>query len=411
MSSPSKSYESQDIAATETFLIELGWVIVGRLDDTDQEAVSKARDGLQSYLQRTFPALTWRLPIVQREELARHNREEPVVLLDYGVTEREAKHWDFAFILTDADLISHYKPYALGAPARSVNVAIMSTARLDPQALQTPVSAAERRRTITRRLCALALHLFGHLNGLSHYDEDMHEYMYDLGTVTDLDQMTYFTAAHIESLTATLYEVADPRLEEEPTGKTRLLWFYVRGIWIGRDDIVNAILRANPWAFPFRLSRLTTAAISALLILLMTAEVWDVGMTQSAEVVVGLSLFALMLTSTYILKRQRLLMRRTAGALSEQRVITNISVAVVVLLGMLTTYGLLFIGALSCSVLLFRRQVIVGWAVALDGDIQAINYIVFAAFVASLGLVIGALGASFEQHYYFRHITYIDEET
>jgi hypothetical protein len=118
-----------------------------------------------------------------------------------------------------------------------------------------------------------------------------------------------------------------------------------------------------------------------------------------------------MLTSTYILKRQRLLMRRTAGALSEQRVITNISVAVVVLLGMLTTYGLLFIGALSCSVLLFRRQVIVGWAVALDGDIQAINYIVFAAFVASLGLVIGALGASFEQHYYFRHITYIDEET
>jgi hypothetical protein len=331
--------------------------------------------------------------------------------LEYGVTEREAKHWDFAFILTDADLISHYKPYALGAPARSVNVALMSTARLDPQAAQTTVTTEERCQTMTRRLCALALHLFGHLNGLSHVDEDTHAYMYDLETVTDLDQMTYFTAPHIERLTTILHEVADPRLEEEPTGKTRLLWFYVRGIWIGRDDIVNAILRAKPWEFPFRLSRLTTAAISALLILLMTAEVWDVGMTQSAGVVMGLSLFALMLTSAYILKRQRLLMRRKAGALSEQSVVTNMSIATVVLLGMLTTYGLLFISALGCSVLLFHRQVIVGWAAALSGNIQATHYIIFAAFVASLGLVIGALGASFEQHYYFRHITYIDEET
>jgi hypothetical protein len=53
----------------------------------------------------------------------------------------------------------------------------------------------------------------------------------------------------------------------------------------------------------------------------------------------------------------------------------------------------------------------VGWAASLNGEIQAVHYVVLAAFVASLGLLIGALGASFEQHYYFRHVTYIDEET
>jgi hypothetical protein len=31
--------------------------------------------------------------------------------------------------------------------------------------------------------------------------------------------------------------------------------------------------------------------------------------------------------------------------------------------------------------------------------------------MAALGLIIGALGASFEQQHYFRHITYVDEET
>jgi hypothetical protein len=34
-----------------------------------------------------------------------------------------------------------------------------------------------------------------------------------------------------------------------------------------------------------------------------------------------------------------------------------------------------------------------------------------AGFIASLGIAIGALGASFEEHQYFRHIAFIDEET
>jgi hypothetical protein len=254
------------------------------------------------------------------------------------------------------------------------------------------------------------LHLFGHLNGLSHYN-DAHSYMYDLATVNDLDHMTHFTAAQAERLTANLYEVADLRLEEEPTARPHPLWFYARGVWIGRDDILSAILRAKPWEFPFRLSRLTTAAISALLILLVTAEVWDVGMSQSTNLVIGLSLCTLLLTSVYILKRQQLLMRREGGRLSEQTVVTNVAITAVVLLGMLTTYGLLFIGTLICRLLLFRHQVVAGWVVSLDDDIQVVHYVILAAFVAPLGLLIGALGASFEQHYYFRHITYIDEET
>jgi len=35
---------------------------------------------------------------------------------------------------------------------------------------------------------------------------------------------------------------------------------------------------------------------------------------------------------------------------------------------------------------------------------------VLSAFVASLGLLIGAFGASFEDQYYFRHVTHVDEE-
>jgi predicted Zn-dependent protease len=392
-------------------LIEIGWVVAGRLDDADQAAVDQAREDLLAYLQKTFAAFTWHMPVVEHAELVRHTREEPVVLLDYGITERATKHWDFALVVTGADLHSYYKPYALGAPSRSVNVAVMSTVRLDPQATHSAATLDERTVVMARRLGALALHLFGHLNGLSHHD-DPHEYMYDVQTVDDLEQMTHFSAPHMAQLTTSLWEVADVRLEEaEPAASAQPLWFYVRSLWIGRDDIRSAMLRAKPWQFPFRLGRLTTAATSALLILLVTAEVWDVGMQQPPGLIMGLWLFTLGLTSLYILKRQRLLTHRQTGVLSEQTVFTNISITLVVLLGMLTTYGLLFTGALTLGLVFFQRRVITGWAVSLHGAIHTGHYVLLAAFVASLGLLIGALGASFEQQHYFRHITYIDEET
>ena len=399
------------VASIEPSLIEIGWVLVGRLDETDRDAIYQARNCLLDSLRDTFPDFTWRMPIVQREELGQHYHAEPAVLLDYGMTEREVKHWDFAVILTDADLVSHYKPYALGAVSRSVSVAMISTARLDPQSTRSTAPTGERLVVMRRRICALVQHLFGHLNGLVHHD-DTGCYMYNVERVEDLDRMDSFCPRQVEQLRANLHEVADVRLEEEePSVRGRAFWFYLRGMWRGRADIVRAILHARPWEFPFRLSRLTTAAVSVLLILLMTAEAWDLGMSQSVGLVVGLSCTALVITSAYILRRQQLLMRRDVSILSEQSVITNSAITMVVLLGMLTTYSGLFFAALGLSTWLFSHQLVVGWAASLNGEIHTVHYVVLAAFVASLGLLIGALGASFEQHYYFRHVTYIDEET
>jgi hypothetical protein len=39
------------------------------------------------------------------------------------------------------------------------------------------------------------------------------------------------------------------------------------------------------------------------------------------------------------------------------------------------------------------------------------SYVILAAFVAALGLLMGALGALFAQQNHFRHVICIDEET
>lgn len=392
-------------------LIELGWVLVGRLPPPDREAAEAARERTLATLKREFPAFEWRMPVVEREGAPGPTPQMEVVdLLDQGVMVRQAKSWDFALVITGADLHSFYKPFALGAPSRSLSVAVASTTRIDPRASGRGGRSGDRTEVMTGRLHALALHLFGHLNELGH-SEDPESYMYDLGAVTDLDRMQRFSTADVEHLATELDEVADPRLEEERgAGRAGRARFYLRVMRHNWDDILDAVRRARPWEFPLRFSRLTAAAFSALLILMMTAEAWDLGMSQDPLFVSGLSVLTLVGTSGYLLRRQGLLVRREQRRLTELTVVSNVSTVISITFGMLTSYAMLFGATLLLARTLYGSRLVAAWAASIE-RVGWPNYLVLAGFVASLGLLIGALGASFEGQHYFRHVAYVDEET
>ena len=391
-------------------LIEVGWVLAGSISKVDVRAVQQARLRMLRFLREQFPAFMWRMPVVRRRELEQTGKAEPVVLLDVGVAERDTRRWDYALVVTEAELQSYYKPFALGAPSQTLSVAVLSTARLDPAATLEDVDDAERRETMARRVLALALHLFGHLNDLDHRD-DPADVMFNPDTAQDLDAPKAFAEEDHRRLEAELKETADVRLEELGTYRGHALRFYLRAMWRRRDDILSAVGETRPWLFPLRFSRLTTAAMSTLLILTITAEAWDLGMSQIPAVVLMLSLAALAGTSLYILKRQQLLVRRRLRRLSEQRVVGNVAIVLAVALGMMTTYVLLFAVTLTVSQVFFSAALVQTWAASVGGTIHFGHYLVLAGFVASLGLLIGALGASFEAQGYFRHVAYVDEET
>ena len=390
--------------------IELGWLITHQLSDRNLAAVTASRDYMTDYLVKKFPQFEWHMPVVRRSEPIRQRFIESSQLLVEGAEERDIRHWDFAFVITRADLQSYYKPFALAVSSRAVSVAVLSLARLLPEFDNDDTAGRGGQAKIANRLCSLGMHLLGNLNGLPH-STDATDYMFEPAGPDDLDAMTDFSETRRCQLTAELLQVADIRLEERPaSARSGTLRFYLKAAWIGRGDIASAIIQAKPWEFPFRLSRLTAAALSALLILLITAEVWDLGMNQSPLFVGILSLASLLGTSLFVLKRQNLFLRRGKRQLTEQTVFTNISTALVVLFGMTTTYLLLFGLAVVIGGSIFPPRLVQEWAASLPQAVGWPDYLVLAGFVASLGILIGALGASFEGNPYFRHITFVDEE-
>lgn len=390
-------------------LIELGWLIISSLSPPELQAVTAARDRMLAFLQQQFPQFQWRMPLLRKRKPLRQNHDEAAVLLQEGLKERDTYHWDFAFVITATDLKSYYKPYSLAMPSQALAVAVISLARLIPQTLsdgeKTDVSL------LTQRLATVGLHMLGDLNGLKHSPEPEHV-MYQLGDESHLDRMKDYGEREKSQLGEELMDIADVRLEEQTQTRPRSYFrFYSTAIWYLRDDIAGAVLQASPWEFPLRLNRLTTAAISTLMILLMTAEVWDLGMHQSMGFMSFFSALILLGTSAFIIKRQKLLLRRSAQHLTEQAVISNSAIVIVVVLGMITTYLLLLGVALLLSGILFPGNLILSWVTSLESDSLTLSdYFAFAQMIAALGIVIGSLGASFEGQSYFQHIAYVDEE-
>lgn len=385
-------------------VVEVGWLQLHDPDPIRGEAIRRARERTLETLCKAFPGFTWRMPEVRRNEPIAGSVEEVVVQLDAGLEELDAHGWDFCLVVVPSDLRPHYGSRAWAAVSRALGVGVLSTARLLPD---EPLDDARSAGVLAARLSHVALHLLGDLNGIGHAD-DPASFLSAPRDVADLDAMERFGPAEREALGDALEEVADLRVEEE--GRRSGPGFLLRALWVGRRDVASAVFQARPWEFPLRLGRLTAAAVSSCLLLLLTAEVWDLGMNQPLARMGVFSVVALLGTSAFTLSRQRLLLSPRRRRRSEQSVVANTAIRLVVLAGMTTTWVLLFGLALALGFGVYPSALVRTWAASLPEPPGVTQHLALAQLVAGLGILIGALGASFEGRHYFRHITYVDEE-
>ncbi|QDU62973.1 hypothetical protein Pan216_38470 [Planctomycetes bacterium Pan216] len=390
--------------------IEIGWVVVGKLDKEDQEALTRVREEVLAYLQRVLPGFAWSMPVVYHEDFAVEARQEPIELLDHGLAERDQQRWDFVFVVASTALVTRYKPQAFGALSRAYGVAILSTMSIDPKARRKTVERSVRVDRMAARLQTLFFHSLGHFGGLDNREQGRNV-MLDYSSVLDLDRAERYSEQQLECLRTRFQTVADRRLEESLQGRQRqTAVFYAHAALLNHREIRSAIWEAKPWEFPFRYSRQTAAAFSTLMILLLTAEVWDLGMGQH-PVALGVITTSIVLGTTfYTFLRRRLYVPNPHGRRREQIVVTNVAAFAIVLTGMLTTFLLLAGLSLLLEMTFFQGTIVHDWTESPEGTITLRHYFRLSAFIASVGLVIGVLGGNFEGEHHYRHITFVDEE-
>lgn len=410
------SADDSAVAGSPLPVLEIGIVIAGEPDTVDVEAVRIARDDFEEQLRAEFPVFDWHVQLVQRPEIPSPRMVEPVMLLEHGSQERDSGRRDFGFVITPSELRARYRPFAFAAIARSLDLAVISTARLDPRMSDITAEENKRRSVICRRLLFLLKHSLGHLSGVIReskpgHDETSNDVMRNVESPEDLDCTCRFADMQTMQMIDVLQEVADVRVEETPeAGRQSRGLLFLKACRVNRHEVLDAVWQAEPWKFPLRLGRLTTASVSSMALLMLTAETWELAFSQSAWSITVLLLVSLFVTTAYVVARQRLLVRRGERRMTEQIAVSNAAASLIVFCGMATMAALLFVLTTMLGVLLFSPSLIAGWTGA-EMTPHRDNWLLMSGLVSSFGILIGALGASFEDSHHFRHVTLIDEET
>ena len=311
----------------------------------------------------------------------------PLDFLQIGLTEKLERGVHFLLVVTEVDLAASTLSYTLALPSQLTNVAVVSTKRLDPSFWGDDTGDDEADdATAVRRLAALLLHSFGHLLNLSHTD-DASNAMHDFAGVEDLDRMDGFTEAQRAAMRRAL-----PREAHERTSRGNHAAFVLQTLARDWRSIGAAVVRANPLRLVTRLPTMVTAALSVLIFLFFTPDMWDVASTVELYQIVLFSVAAVA-ASTVVLYRAFAL----GASIGRGRVLAESTVVTAAATGLclVLTMGLLFAGFALLTyggvVTIFPRKLMETWP-TVDPAVRTLDHVKLSLFVAALGLLAGSLG-------------------
>ena len=325
----------------------------------------------------------------------------PLDFLEIGLAEKLERRIHFLLIITEVDLSSSTLAYTLALPSQLTNIGIVSTKRLDPGfwgEAPDPDRAADR-------LTALLLHTFGHLLNLRHSSQPTNV-MYPLESVEDLDRMVGVAPEQLAEMRQAL-----PREAHERVTRTGRPGFVLRVLFTDADAIGRAVVRANPVRLLTKMPTMMAAALSVIIVLLFSAETWDVASAVSVPQVVFFSgasftaaAFVLYRAFAFdvLLSRDRLLTESTVVTAAA----TVLSLLATLVLLFLLFGGLMYVGIIT----VFPERLMETWPTT-DPATRTLDHLKLSLFLASMGVLAGSLGGRSDSRDLVRSVLFLTEES
>jgi hypothetical protein len=355
--------------------LDVGILLVGVAGGDAARGITRLLTALRRRFHDLAPGLRWRCHLVT-PAAGEPTASDPrlMSLLDLGLNTLARQRLDFVYVLHAGAMRNER-----GQP---VDAAVSSAAGIAMLAA-LPLRRVDAADALAQRMVPLLARMAG----------------LDAAVATD--------AREAGALRAALQRIADARIEER--ARRGRIAFHLAALGENWRPVLGSIARLRPWTMPLRLGRLTAAAVSVLLLLMMTAEAWELGVAQSPARVAALSMLVLCATSAYVLRRQRLLRIRAFRGLTEQLVVMRVAISAAIVLGLLSTYLALFAFSFGAGLALFPDRVATHWSGIDPPRMDWAHYALMAGFVSAIGVIMGALGASFEPQRRLKEWATIDE--
>ena len=377
----SKSREAESAAAR----IGVGLI---SLDTPSSVVLDACRSWLESYFSSTFPAFEW--------EVGKEDWDlqwtDPLWLLDKAQARMEKAGWQFSFLVTDkGDHTSKRDPATLSF-SHSAAIIYLTDIMADAGEVQDGQAVTQ--------CCHLIITSFARLNGLPHLSEKA---MKD----RDLEVDNPLSPKETMELEGSLNSLADGILKRG-VKEIKGLALYARIIFSHPMRVLRTVLSHRPLRMVFSLGKLVFAAMAALVLALLSTELWYLGVGINIWRLAFIATAVLLASTLYVVFRQQLYVRRVSRSLSEQAAFFNLTSFLTIFSVLLALFIIIFVVTILVTVGAYPRYIIEDWV--MQGDVGFFDYVRVSLLISSMAMVVGALGAGLEENQHFRQVMYTERD-
>ncbi|OFW57106.1 MAG: hypothetical protein A2W01_11160 [Candidatus Solincola sediminis] len=351
--------ESSAKARVAIGLIEVGVASAGMTD---------CAESLRDYLAGVLPDFDWAV----EGEVWGEEPDASLLLLDKARTRMEENSWQFAFVIKpdlESEIISFSHAVAI--------IGVQSDDSCPGAVLQ----------------------YLARLNGLRTAGSDIR------GALR-ID--SFYNEQELKELNQALHGLTDGVLERG-VKDIRSLALYIRLVLAHPMRVLKAVFSHHPLRMVFSLNKLVFAAVAALILSLLSTELWHLGVGINAWRLALIALAVIVVATLYVVFRQQLFVRKVSLSLSEQAAFFNLTSFLTVLAVFLLLFIAIFCVTMIVALSVYPRYIIEQW---LQKDALGINdYIKVCLLISSLALVVAALGAGLEENQHFRQVMYAKKNT
>lgn len=345
--------------------------------------------------------VTWRVYLEDAVTLSDHDRRRPSEFLDHATHRMVEGPYDAIIVVTDVPLVSSKERFVPGLASPLSRVAIVSTINLRNAPRITPRHALDS-DAVRWNAATLMIHLVGHMLGARHRDADggvMEPFRFDpeRRSVPRID-------ADVER---NLHRISGElsAAEARPRGRIGRLAFHAASAARNPGRILQALENSRAPLLPLSLPKLSTAALAPTLIIVFSAESWDVGFHMSNVTAALFAAVSILTAALYLLFVQNLSFpRKQHRVVTEHTALVTVTVFLVLLLAMVGLFALVWAIILVIELVVFPPNLMSNWPSLEEPTVTIVDLVRTGAFISTIGVLSGALAGGLESRAIIRHL-------
>jgi predicted Zn-dependent protease len=363
-------------------------------------AARMAEDAVDELASST--GITWRFYHEEPAELPDHDQRRPSEFLDRATHRMVEGPYDIVVVVTDVLLVSNREQFVPGLSSPLSRVAVVSTETLRSAPRNKPKYPLDH-EAVRWNAATLLIHLVGHVLGARHRDADGGV----MGTFEFASDRTEVPPLDVDVET-TLHRMAReiPAAEARPRGSLERMVFHVKSAVGNPGPIAQALVNSRAPLLPLSLPKLSTAAVAPTLVIVFSAESWDVGFHMESVTAGSFAVVSVLAAAVYLMFSQNLSFpRKRHEIVTEHTAMVNVTVFLVLVLAMLGLFTLVWGIMLVIELVVFPPNLMSNWPSLEEPTVGFVDLVRTGAFISTIGVLSGALAGGLEERTIVSHLT------